>query len=403
MGSVEQLLFNHNNTIVSVASAITAVVLLLTWHRRRSQQQQLQQQNASISGAQEKPKTFPKIEPHPEFDWQATPPVKFRPFKPKYHLSMSISRLNPSELVQMDSTYLSRLEFRRSVMAASSSAPHVLGVVEDPSMSAGAKLAVQELYTWIFKDYLPTRFPFIYKLIDKSSKDEKPTVPSQGGSGSSLYTLNQATNDLVPVTPPEDTKEALQILGAHVDQDFLFLLPAPDGDGYALYAFVTCCPNGFDSAEKLGKKLRDIHTPVPGYKEKLEKSMDRFFAKIEVGEYVQRVNWSFTTTDKLYTPGGNHLYEGEEVSDAEKDAIDISKVHLRCERQVLHRLPSSRAVVFSFKTYMYSLPELKAEGPSAAQEIADGIDGLKLGNVPDMHFYKRAVVWGDAVKAYLLS
>ncbi len=79
----------------------------------------------------------------------------------------------------------------------------------------------------------------------------------------------------------------------------------------------------------------------------------------------------------------------------------VLKTHLRCERQTLHRLPGSEAIVFSFKTYLYPLSEIKNEG--LGEELAQAVDGLKGGSVPGMHFYKRAVVWGEVVKAYLRS
>ncbi|KAG0651051.1 hypothetical protein D0Z07_2806 [Hyphodiscus hymeniophilus] len=140
--------------------------------------------------------------------------------------------------------------------------------------------------------------------------------------GNSL--LNLATSESIPRTPPSDPIKALEILGGNIDDDFLFLLPSDDGDGYVLKGFVTCFPAGFNTKEKFGLKLRDIHKPVPGYKEKLEKSMDRFFDRIEVGRIVLRANWAITTHDRLYAAsGGNHLYEGEEV---EKEDIDIDNV-----------------------------------------------------------------------------
>lgn len=74
---------------------------------------------------------------------------------------------------------------------------------------------------------------------------------------------------------------------------------------------------------------------------------------------------------------------------------------LRCERQTLHRLPMSRALVFSFHTYMYPLRYIKDEG--LGEELAVAIDGLKSGNVPAIHSYKRADQWGDAVKEFLRS
>ena len=55
--------------------------------------------------------------------------------------------------------------------------------------------------------------------------------------------------------------------------------------------------------------------------------------------------------------------------------------------------------MFAFKTYMYPIREIKKEG--MGKELAMAIDGLKEGSVPEMMFYKRRVVWGEAVKEFL--
>lgn len=55
--------------------------------------------------------------------------------------------------------------------------------------------------------------------------------------------------------------------------------------------------------------------------------------------------------------------------------------------------------MFAFKTLLYPIEQIKAEG--LGPQLADAIDGLKDGNTPGMHFYKRGAVWGEAVKRYL--
>ena len=79
--------------------------------------------------------------------------------------------------------------------------------------------------------------------------------------------------------------------------------------------------------------------------------------------------------------------------------LTASQARVRVERQFLHRLPHNRAILFSFKTLLYTLPEIKGEGLGEA--LAGAIDGLKEGNAPGVHFYKRAAAWGDSAKAYL--
>ncbi len=80
---------------------------------------------------------------------------------------------------------------------------------------------------------------------------------------------------------------------------------------------------------------------------------------------------------------------------------DEYEAFMRCERQTLHRLPKSKALVFAFKTYLYPIRQIKEEGSGEA--LAEAIDGLEGGSVPGMHYYKRGVVWGEAIKKYLRS
>lgn len=124
--------------------------------------------------------------------------------------------------------------------------------------------------------------------------------------------------------------------------------------------------------------------------------MDRFFARLPAGKIVKRANWAITTHSRLFVPSGNHLYEGQVAGEED---VDPSECRLRSERQLLWRLPESRAVVFNFKTYLYGLDEVRRDGLGG--ELVDAIDGLREGSVPEMHFYKKGIVWGDAVKEYL--
>ncbi len=57
--------------------------------------------------------------------------------------------------------------------------------------------------------------------------------------------------------------------------------------------------------------------------------------------------------------------------------------------------------MFAFKTYLYPIKQIKEEG--MGDQLAEAIDGMKEGNAPGMHFYKRGAVWGQAVKKYLRS
>lgn len=176
-----------------------------------------------------------------------------------------------SELIEMDKNYMSRLQIRENTMEEK--ADSVLAATE------AVKPAVDEVYTWLLSTYLPSRFPLMFQ-IQKSNPSNLEFNQFQ----------NLVTGKSHPLTPPSSSIEALRILGSNIDEDILIMLPSEDGDGYTLQGFVNCFPAGFDTRKKLLMKLRDIHGPVPGYKEKLGRSMDRYFDKLEVGKFVKRAN-----------------------------------------------------------------------------------------------------------------
>ncbi|KAF2633607.1 hypothetical protein BU25DRAFT_444301 [Macroventuria anomochaeta] len=313
------------------------------------------------------------IEPLNDFDVDAEEPIKARPFKPKFHMTMAIKNTTLSDLVAMDKTYHSRIQIRRKLLTTE----HHEVLDANPK----AFPAVFELYKWLSQTYLPRRFPTMFTST--------PTG-----------LLNKTTNETLPLIP-SSAADALELMGSHIDDEFFFLLPSgqPEDEGkYRLEAFITCFPSGFNTRSKLGLLLADIHTPVPHYKQKLKRSMDKFFASLPVGKIVKRWNWTISTSGELFCVKGNHTTE-EELEEQGKEEIDLKTTFLRCERQTLHRLPESRAVVFAFKTYQYPIRELRDEGSGEA--LVEAIDGMGTGSAPEMTVYKRQVVWGEKIKAFL--
>ncbi|EXJ88004.1 hypothetical protein A1O1_04931 [Capronia coronata CBS 617.96] len=375
------------------------IILLVVFVYFAIRQARAKQQAAEKAGYEKRyirAPEFPPIEEQQDFDWKTTEPIPPPPLKSKYFLTMGradsddpgLEKLPPSELLLIDKTYEERIAYRRRIMAEQGK--HIVNVNDDLRI----RPAVVELYQFLLGTYLPLRFPTMFKLHETEYEQ-----------GKAFMLENFITGALFPakVTAQMSTERLLETLGRTVDEDFLFLLPEEDSDDpkYVLEAYVIACASGFDPAEKIGKRLADIHGPVPGYSDKLESSMDRFFSKVEVGKYVKRSNWSVTTDAELFTPGKGsvHAHEGDDIE--EVDHVNLDTTFVRCERQTLHRLPNSKALVFAFHTYLYPIKQIKEDG--AGEELALAIDGLRLGNVPQMHFYKRGVVWGEAVKRYLRS
>ncbi|CAN9087153.1 unnamed protein product [Alternaria alternata] len=271
----------------------------------------------------------------------------------------------------MDNTYRERLQIRSRLIEKER--------YEVLACNSEAVPAVLELYEWLTRTYLPLRFPSLYAVTE-----------------SGKHLRNHVTDSLIPLHMTNG-EEALEILGSNIDTEFLLLTPSPtslaseplDGSSfgttttqtkYLLTAFINCFPSGFNTRSKLNQLLAAIHAPVPGYAAKLEKSMDRFFANLPVGKIVKRSNWSISTNGELFCLKGNHMSE-EDLARKQKnevgEEIDLDKT----------------------VTYQYPLRELRDEG--SGEVLAEAIDGLGLGSAPGMTIYKRQVIWGDKVKAFL--
>ncbi|KAI9832911.1 MAG: hypothetical protein M1819_003941 [Sarea resinae] len=385
---------------------------------------------------------YPPIEPLKDFDWATTEPLQLRPFKPRYNLTMALQSLPPSSLLQVDKTYLARIELRKSLMAS-----HPATVLAANSI---AKPAIDHFYAWLMGVYLPGRFPQMFTISERGSQGQGSRSTDSGKKSvdgnrvgpktredkaemrKGRWLKNLVTGDINPLDPPDDPVEALRILGETVDEDFLFLLPdpscgsssssSPDSPSsttpppYTLQAYVTCFPSGFSTPQKFGLTLADIHAPVPGYAEKLQKSMDRFFGRLEVGRWVWRANWTITPTSTLFAPPPSSLSTtttttstttspaprhppptstSTSTNNASAPASPKTDTtpHLRVERQTLHRIPlplqanetSPPALLFAFHTYTTPIRELSRDERGG---LLEAVRGLESGNVRGMAAYK---------------
>jgi hypothetical protein len=225
-----------------------------------------------------------------------------------------IESLNPNDLLVFDQSYLERLPLRQSLLEQYSD--EVVGVTDESN--ARIRIAVEELYTYLFKTYLPARYPSLFKLCSDCGSHHvqnvitQKTIATELGKSSSLC-------------------EALALIAENIDEDFFILLPHKrevQGDSkddvYVLEAYAACFPSGFKPKDKIGKKLAEIHGPIPGYKQKLEKSMDRFFARLEAGRLVKRVNWSLTVDEELYS----NFDKGQAAFDGKLEKIALGDLNL---------------------------------------------------------------------------
>jgi len=135
--------------------------------------------------------------------------------------------------------------------------------------------------------------------------------------------------------------------------------------------------------EKLGRPLATVHAPVPGYGQSLGRPLDRVFAKLTPERPLWRSNFEFRWSGALLHPSatsGDPTVKGD-LTYASSDGGgsggrgDPGDMHLRVEYQTLRRLPRSRHILFTIRSYIDPLSSIAAS-PAAASALADRVSAL---------------------------
>lgn len=327
----------------------------------------------------------------PDFVWDKTPGLKSYPFKDaEYKLTMGIRRVDPQDWLLIEPSYKKTIETKTKIVNNShpSYPPdkdlHGSTVFVTPEVIP----AIREFYD-IVVNYMCKKYPMYF-------------MKNNG------MIHNGITGEEIPVSASDmkdtDAKKYLLDLSKTIEEDFIILLKDPDHQGeedeYYFKGGIFAFAAGFNPADRFNKPLSFVHHPIPGYESKLKMSMNRFFNRIQKGQFVTRSNFSVQTHDLYYVDdqnkGHNKAKETVIVPLREED-LDFNQVFYRSERQVLTRLPKSNAVVFSIRTYLEPLSEFKKGGPEVCQRLAGAVEKFP----PDIAIYKNSVEWGDAVKSYL--
>ena len=163
-----------------------------------------------------------------------------------------------------------------------------------------------------------------------------------------------------------------------------------DEDAHRLTAGCVCFPSNWNLAEKLGRPVRAIHGPVPGFDPALAAPVDRFFERLAAGHLVMRFNWLVHDTPLLHQV--DHAPDPTPIPAGEAG----ERLWFRVERQVLRRLPTSGAVLFSIRTEIHPLRDAIAT-PEAAAALASGLRAM----APGLWAYRRMDRIGAPLLAWL--
>ncbi|MBE9193310.1 DUF3445 domain-containing protein [Gloeocapsopsis crepidinum LEGE 06123] len=162
---------------------------------------------------------------------------------------------------------------------------------------------------------------------------------------------------------------------------------------YVLTAGSVCFPARWRLSEKLGRPLVQIHDPVPGYAQKLEQSVNKYFHHLKPECPGYRLNWGIVDSPELFLTQ-RHSNEAFGTDITADNAGE--KLWLRVERQTLRCLPMSGGILFTIRTYVHSLQKL-ASDPAIASQLATVVQQIP----PEVQIYKNIFPIQTALLAYL--
>jgi hypothetical protein len=165
--------------------------------------------------------------------------------------------------------------------------------------------------------------------------DARPDYTREGGA------MRRPDGACVPL----DANDPLGTLGRLVQEDFCLMEKPAGADEHVLTAAILCFPANWTLAEKLGRPLTAIHTPVPDYDTGLAARVQRLFDGLRPVETGGRILMRMNALDH----DRPDLFQTRPQAEARPHGHGHGG-WLRIERQTLRRLPRTGAVVFAIHT-----------------------------------------------------
>jgi|UniRef100_UPI002FE4F986 dimethylamine monooxygenase subunit A len=190
--------------------------------------------------------------------------------------------------------------------------------------------------------------------------------------------------------------QPLDFIGRHVQEDLIFMMQR-DGDLY-MDAGQLCFPANWSLAFNAGMNFKQIHRPIPGFKEEgLDDRILTFLLKMEAGAPWVRRNWSLMAGNRLDTSLETFDQWGGDRRKVTKDNAG-EFVHFRVEVQKLFRMPGSNGVLFTIHTHLLSLEKF-ASNPNwlkqffhILKELPDSVaeyKGISMFKEPVLDYLRR--------------
>ncbi len=278
--------------------------------------------------------------------------------KARWKLAIGLQPLDLKDWIEIDEQFVEQLQLKE----------HLLRTRHTELFSGlPESLAAQQGVLDLLLEHLLTHFPQIYLR--------------QGAILSNLKTNQQWSL-------PSFAHAPLDLAGRLVQEDLLLMQPGPAG--YRLTAGSLCFPSHWRLQDKLGLPLGQIHQPVPGYPEHLQRRVDQLFERFPIDRPGWRLNWSLVDTPTLcLCCDSSPMPTGITAENAG------DRLWLRIERQTLRRIPTND-ILFTVHTSTHPLKQA-VKDPELATSFFTTLETLPAAT----QIYKRVQPIREPLLAYL--
>ncbi|KAI5480555.1 hypothetical protein MNV49_000251, partial [Pseudohyphozyma bogoriensis] len=235
--------------------------------------------------------------------------------------------------------------------------------------------------------FLSTRYPSVIAVNRRDYVSSDPStygdslVGKEGGAVSKIENL--ITGDVFDFDKLDEDFCPMRIAGLLMQDDLAVMVEDESGE-YRLQAASICTAGSWRLVDKMGTSLDQIHSRggVPGWKDKLKPSMERYFTKMKADKAVERNN----VDDQLPWAGANGP---EDAFDEKLKGPDPSLLPYS-------EKPDWTPPTAITSSYMWPVTALSQE-PGVPGRLASSFRAWS----DDVHEYKGSAKYHDVLLAYL--